>query len=101
MTISSDTKEIALEAFEEHRQFLLLLRTLDELTANNDSCMAKMHVLSEDLTHHILEEESCLLPQLSASASMATLKMLGSTYQEMMDSAMSNILPVDDHIRVR
>jgi iron-sulfur cluster repair protein YtfE (RIC family) len=101
LTNSSDTKEIALEAFEEHRQFLHLLRALNELTANNDACMAKMHVLGDDLTHHILEEETYLLPQLRKSASIATLQMLGSTYQEMMDTAKSDIPPVEDHIRVR
>lgn len=101
LTINVETKEIALEAFEEHRQFLSLLQTLKELNATNDSFMAKVHVLNEDITHHIEEEEAILLPQLRASNSEATLHMLGITYQKMMDTAKSDVAFVDDHIRAR
>jgi hemerythrin superfamily protein len=101
LTINSDTNEIALEAFEEHHQFLHLFQTLKDLNATDNSFMAKIHVLNEDITHHILEEEKNLFPQLRASNTEATLHMIGITYQKMIDTAQSQAANVDEHIRVR
>ena len=101
LTINSDTSEIALEAFEEHHQFLHLFQALKDLPATDNSFMAKMHVLNDDITHHILEEEMHLFPQLRASNTEANLHMIGITYQKMLDTERSEKANVDDHIRAR
>lgn len=75
-----DTKDLALEAYEEHLQVVVLLEALREMEDDDEKCAAKMSVLSENLNHHIKEEETELLPQLKKAVSSETLDELGQSY---------------------
>jgi iron-sulfur cluster repair protein YtfE (RIC family) len=81
----SATKDSALEAYEEHRQALALLEALHDMDDDDETCHAKLTVLSEDLNHHIKEEETTLLPQLKKTVAAKTLASLGETYQGIKD----------------
>lgn len=93
-----DTKDLALEAYEEHQQAMTLLEALNELDDEDDTCDAKMQVLSEDLNHHIKEEESELFPALKKAVTADVLQRLGVAYQETKDStgAEDNDTTADD-----
>ena len=59
-------EEAVLNALEEHHAVKLVLKELDELTADHERYEAKMHVVCESVEMHIEEEESKLLPRLEA-----------------------------------
>ena len=85
-----DTKDLALEAYEEHRQVMVLLEALHEMEDDDETCNAKMSVLSENLNHHIKEEESELLPQLKKTVSSEILDELGKSYLKIKNGATSD-----------
>jgi hemerythrin superfamily protein len=80
-----ETKDLALEAYEEHQQAKTLLEALNELDEDDETCTAKMNVLSEDLLHHIKEEEGELFPKLKKAVDAETLRALGESYQQLKD----------------
>ena len=51
------THDLTLEAREEHRLVLRLLKEIDALAGDNDLWMAKVQVLKELVRHHVKEEE--------------------------------------------
>jgi hypothetical protein len=53
----SQTREIALEGFEEHHVADLILNELREVATNDEAWGAKFSVLKENVEHHIKEEE--------------------------------------------
>ncbi len=57
------TKQLTLEAYEEHNLVKLLLEELKEMDSQSDVWMAKMKVLSEVVKHHVKEEEEELFPK--------------------------------------
>ncbi|MBA3938122.1 MAG: hemerythrin domain-containing protein [Planctomycetes bacterium] len=77
-----ETKDIALEAYEEHQQVKTLLEALNAMDDEDETCNAKMNVLSEDLLHHIKEEEGTLFPKLKKAVDAETLQKLGESYQQ-------------------
>jgi hypothetical protein len=87
LTLNAITRIIAFEAFEEHKQIMVLLKALGQLDSMDSSFKAKINMLNEDVAHHIIEEEIRLLPQLKKNVPMATLNLLGITYQEILDTA--------------
>jgi hemerythrin superfamily protein len=100
LTEKQATKDIALEAYEEHRQVVVLLDALQAMDDDDETCTAKMNVLSEDLHHHIQEEEKTLFPQLRKAASATRLKELGAQYQAVkgrLKSEESRKTPVHSH----
>ena len=82
-----ETKDLALEAYEEHKQALILLEAINDLDDEDETCAAKTNVLSENLHHHIREEESELLPELKKQVPAATLQELGARYQRIRGEA--------------
>ena len=80
-----ETKDLALEAYEEHQQAKTLLEALHGMDDEDETCTAKMNVLSEDLLHHIKEEEGELFPKLKKAVDAATLQKLGESYQQVKD----------------
>lgn len=87
LTLNVITREVAFEAFEEHRQIMVLLKDLGQMESLNGSRKAKINMLNEDVAHHVIEEEIRLFPQLNKYVSMDTLNLLGITYQEILDTA--------------
>ncbi len=75
-------KPMALEAVEEHGQIKRLLAELRELDPADERWLAKLTVLTEDVRHHVKEEEGELLPKLRSSADAATLGALADEYEE-------------------
>ena len=55
---NAESREIALEALEEHHVADLVLSELSTLTLTDEHWAAKLKVLEELLEHHIEEEES-------------------------------------------
>jgi hemerythrin superfamily protein len=52
-----DTKDTTLEAIEEHKVMKRLLKELAAMGKDSDEWSAKMKVLTENVEHHIEEEE--------------------------------------------
>src|SRR5215210_3446022 len=53
-----ESREITLEAIEEHRVVKRLLKELEATPVESEQWMAKMTVLKENVEHHIEEEEN-------------------------------------------
>lgn len=54
---ADETKDITLEAFEEHHVVKQLLSELEELPKDDETWGAKLTVLKENVEHHVKEEE--------------------------------------------
>jgi len=54
---ADETRDITLEAFEEHRLVKQLLAELDSLGKDEEQWTAKFTVLKENVEHHVDEEE--------------------------------------------
>jgi hypothetical protein len=52
-----ETKDITLEAYEEHRLVKILLEELDDLDKDSEEWGPKFKVLKENVEHHVEEEE--------------------------------------------
>ncbi|PRP97349.1 hemerythrin domain-containing protein [Enhygromyxa salina] len=52
-----DTREIALDAKEEHRAATHVIRELQRLSPSNELWKARFHVLKKNIEHHVREEE--------------------------------------------
>ena len=53
-----ESREITLEAIEEHRVVKRLLKELEATPVESEQWMAKMTVLKENVEHHVEEEEN-------------------------------------------
>ncbi len=54
---AEETREITLEAFEEHRLVKQLLSELESMAKDDEEWTAKFTVLKENVEHHVEEEE--------------------------------------------
>jgi iron-sulfur cluster repair protein YtfE (RIC family) len=54
---ADETRDIVLEAFEEHSIVKRLLKELASMPANSEQWTAKLTVLKENIEHHVEEEE--------------------------------------------
>lgn len=52
-----ESKEITLEAYEEHRLVKTLLEELDDMSKDSEEWLGKFRVLKENVEHHVEEEE--------------------------------------------
>lgn len=57
------TKDLTLEAYEEHHLVKIILAEIEELDPSDPVWMAKVKVLSEVVKHHVKEEEEELFPK--------------------------------------
>lgn len=76
------SKDMALEAIEEHAQIKRLLSELRDLNPADERWKAKVTVLAEDVRHHVKEEESDDLPELKKAVSEDILLSLAEKYNE-------------------
>src|SRR5438067_6480213 len=58
------TKDLVLEAYEEHKQVKMVLGDLEKADKNTEHWMAGLKVLMEDVQHHVGEEENELFPKV-------------------------------------
>ena len=57
------TRDMTLEALEEHRIVKRLLSEIDGTATDSDEWSAKLKVLKDNVEHHIEEEEGALFPK--------------------------------------
>lgn len=79
---SEDTREITLEAYEEHRLVKQLLAELEVEPKNTEEWTAKFTVLKENVEHHVEEEEGELFEKARKALSQDEINMLGDRLQE-------------------
>ena len=60
---ADETRDITLEAFEEHRLVKQLLGELEKMDKGDEQWTAKFTVLKENVEHHVEEEEGEMFPK--------------------------------------
>jgi iron-sulfur cluster repair protein YtfE (RIC family) len=60
---ADETRDITLEAFEEHKVVKTLLGELESLGKDKEEWTAKFTVLKENIEHHVEEEEDEMFPK--------------------------------------
>lgn len=60
---ADETRDITLEAFEEHKVVKTLLGELQSLGKDKEEWTAKFTVLKENIEHHVEEEEGEMFPK--------------------------------------
>lgn len=76
-----ELKDLALEAYEEHRQVKTLLREIENLVDGSDKFDAKLKVLKDNVEHHVEEEESEMFTQVERIFPASQLEQLGRQMQ--------------------
>jgi hemerythrin superfamily protein len=79
------TRDIALEAGEEHKVVETLLDELKAMRSADDQWMAKFTVLQENVEHHVKEEEGEMFRKAKAELSEAQLDRIEAKYAEVRD----------------
>lgn len=75
---TEETKDIVLEALEEHHVVKTLLKELKDMSPKDESYDAKVTVLIENVEHHIKEEEGEMFPDAKKFLSEEQLEALGA-----------------------
>lgn len=78
----SETHDITLEAYEEHKQVKTLLRQLSRARSASDEWQAKAKVLQENVEHHVDEEENELFKKAGSVLSDEEIEDLGMRLEE-------------------
>ena len=74
---AEETRDITLEAFEEHRLVKQLLKELESMPKNSEEWTAKFTVLKEQVEHHVEEEETDMFPKAKKVLSESDAEALG------------------------
>ncbi len=72
-----DGKDLVDEGMEEHHVVKVLMEELEKLTPEDDAFDAKFKVLTENVEHHIEEEEDEMLPDAKKSLGDDKINALG------------------------
>lgn len=75
---AKETRDITLEAYEEHNVVKQLLTELDELSKDDETWGAKLKVLKENVEHHVEEEEEEMFPSAKKVLSPEQVEELGT-----------------------
>lgn len=70
------TRDLTLEAYQEHHVVDLLLEELESLDFKDEDWKAKLTVLQENLLHHVQEEETELFPKAEKTLTKDQLKTM-------------------------
>jgi hypothetical protein len=79
---SDETREITLEAFQEHHVVKVLLRELDAMPVGSETWTAKLKVLKENVEHHVEEEEGEMFKKARTVLSTEQLEELGALIEQ-------------------
>jgi len=79
---SEETREVTLEAYEEHRLVKQLLAELEMEPKDTEEWTAKFTVLKENIEHHVEEEEGEMFKQARKVLSEDEIETLGNRLQE-------------------
>jgi iron-sulfur cluster repair protein YtfE (RIC family) len=77
-----ETRDITLEAYEEHNLVKQLLSELESEPKDDESWTAKFTVLKENVEHHVEEEEGELFKKARTVLSKDEIEELGNRLQE-------------------
>ena len=87
-----ETHELAIEAVEEHKQMKMVLADLEQADKKTEQWMAGMKVLTEDVLHHVEEEENELFPKIKKEVlSDKELSTLGEQMQQLKTELMATV----------
>jgi hemerythrin-like domain-containing protein len=75
---AKETRDITLEAYEEHGVVKQLLAELDELPKSDETWGAKLKVLKENVEHHVEEEEGEMFTSAREVLSREQIEELGT-----------------------
>ncbi len=93
-------KEIMNEADEEHHVAKLLIAELDAMDGSESHFDAKFHVLTENVRHHIKEEEGEMLPK--AKGVKIDFEALAEKMKRRQDKLLADgVPPVGEEVMVR
>jgi len=76
------SRDITLEAFEEHRLVKQLLAELESGSKDDETWTAKFTVLKENIEHHVEEEEGEMFKQARKVLSKAEIEELGTRMEK-------------------
>ena len=79
---ADETREITLEAFEEHRVVKRLLTELEAMPVDREEWGAKLKVLQENVEHHVEEEEGEMFSSARKVLSREQIEQLGAQMEE-------------------
>jgi hypothetical protein len=85
------TRELALEAYEEHHVVDLVLGELERTPVDDPQWHAKFMVAKENLEHHISEEEGEMFKQVRQVFEREELDQLGQRMAEMKELAQQRV----------
>ena len=88
------------EAYEEHRVVDELLAELKDISVNDETWLARLTVIKENIEHHIDEEEGQVFKTAKAVLSKDTLENLDEAYLEVKEK-FSQTLPSQGEISER
>jgi hemerythrin superfamily protein len=87
---AKQTRELLLEAVEEHLAVKRLLADLLDLTPDDEAFDAKVMVLKEQVEHHVKEEEGELFKKVQKELSGDDLDALGVQMEDQFDAEMAD-----------
>jgi len=93
---AEESRDIALEAYEEHKQVKALLAAIAEISPEDESYSAKIKVLKEDIEHHVEEEEGEMFPD-ARKYLRDKLQDLGAQMRARKDELETNGVPEPEH----
>lgn len=79
---AEETHDITLEAYEEHAVVKQLLAELDALPKDDETWVAKLTVLKENVEHHVEEEEGEMFKKARKVLGQEQVEELGTRLQE-------------------
>jgi len=79
---AEETRDITLEAYEEHRLVKQLLSELETMPKDDEKWTARFTVLKENVEHHVEEEEDELFKKARQVLSKEDIETLGIRLQE-------------------
>ena len=77
-----ETRDIVLEAYEEHRLVKQLLSELEMEPKNTEEWTAKFTVLKENIEHHVEEEEDEMFKKARQVLNKEEIEMLGQRVEQ-------------------
>lgn len=77
-----ELKDLVLEAYEEHKQVKTLIREIERLSEGSEKFDAKLKVMSENVEHHVEEEENEMFPQVEQLMTEEELDSLGQQLED-------------------
>jgi iron-sulfur cluster repair protein YtfE (RIC family) len=79
---AEETRDITLEAYEEHRLVKQLLSELESEPNDTEEWTAKFTVLKENVEHHVEEEEGEMFPKARKALSKEQIESLGEQVEQ-------------------